>query len=35
MVFLTNCANSPKMTDDLLRLFFGPGEYRATQWLAE
>jgi len=21
--------------DDLLRLFFGPGEYRALQWLAE
>jgi len=35
LVFLTNSANGSKMTDDLLRLFFGPGEYRATQWLAE
>ena len=35
LVFLTNSANGAKMTDDLLRLFFGPGEYRATQWLAE
>ena len=35
LVFLTNSSNGPKMADDLLRLFFGPGEYRATQWLAE
>ena len=35
LVFLTNSSNGSKMTDDLLRLFFGPGEYRATQWLAE
>ena len=35
LVFLTNSANGPQMTDDLLRLFFGPGEYRATSWLAE
>ena len=35
LVFLTNSANGPNMTDDLLRLFFGPGEYHATQWLAE
>ncbi|WP_310391419.1 serine hydrolase domain-containing protein [Hymenobacter sp.] len=35
LVFLTNSSNGPKMTDDLLRLFLGPGEYRATQWLAE
>ena len=35
LVFLTNSANGPKLADDLLRLFFGPGEYRATQWLAE
>jgi len=35
LVFLTNSSNGPKMADDLFRLFFGPGEYRATQWLAE
>ncbi|MFC7666727.1 serine hydrolase domain-containing protein [Hymenobacter humi] len=35
LVFLTNSSNGPKMTDDLLRLFLGPGEYHATQWLAE
>ena len=35
LVFLTNSSNGLKMTDDLLRLFFGPGEYRASQWLAE
>lgn len=35
LVFLTNSANGPQMTADLLRLFFGPGEYRAPQWLAE
>ena len=35
LVFLTNSSNGPKMADDLLHLFFGPGDYRATQWLAE
>ncbi|MBH8558804.1 serine hydrolase domain-containing protein [Hymenobacter negativus] len=35
LVFLTNSSNGPKIVDELLRLFFGPGEYRATQWLAE
>ena len=35
LVFLTNSSNGPKMADELLRLFFGPGEYRALQWLAE
>lgn len=35
LVFLTNSSNGPKMADDLLRLFFGPGEYRATQWLGD
>ena len=35
LVFLTNSSNGPEMADDLLRLFFGPGEYRALQWLAE
>ncbi|MGY3088556.1 CubicO group peptidase (beta-lactamase class C family) [Hymenobacter sp. UYAg731] len=35
LVFFTNSSNGPKMTADLLQFFFGPGEYRATQWLAE
>lgn len=35
LVFLTNSAKGPKMADELLHLFFGPGEYRALQWLAE
>ncbi|OON65647.1 hypothetical protein B0919_23505 [Hymenobacter sp. CRA2] len=35
LVFFTNSANGLKLTDDLLRLFVGPGEYRAMQWLAE
>ena len=35
LVFFTNSANGPKLTDDLLRLFFGPGDYHTTQWLAE
>ena len=35
LVFLTNSANGAKMTEDLLHLFFGPGKYRAPQWLAE
>ena len=35
LVFFTNSANGPQLTDDLLRLFFGPGEYHTTQWLAD
>ena len=35
LVFFTNSSNGAKLTDDLLRLFFGPGEYHAPQWLAE
>ena len=35
LVFFTNSANGPKMTDALLRLFLGPGEYHTAQWLAE
>jgi CubicO group peptidase (beta-lactamase class C family) len=34
LVFLTNSANGAKITDEVLRLFFGPGQYWATQWLA-
>ena len=33
LLFFTNSANGAKMTDELLRLFMGPGQYWATQWL--
>ncbi|WP_180754555.1 serine hydrolase [Hymenobacter sp. DG01] len=35
LVFFTNSANGLHITDAVLRLFFGPGQYRAMQWLAE
>ncbi|MCA8832306.1 serine hydrolase domain-containing protein [Hymenobacter pini] len=35
LVFLTNSSNGPKMAPELLQQFFGPGEYRALQWLEE
>jgi CubicO group peptidase (beta-lactamase class C family) len=35
VVFLTNSANGARIADDVLRLFLGPGQYWATQWLAE
>jgi len=35
LVFFTNSANGSLITDDLLHLFFGPGEYHTTQWLAD
>ena len=35
VLFLTNSANGAKLTDEVLRLFFGPGQYWAAQWLAE
>lgn len=35
LVFLTNSGNGLKLADDLLRLFCGPGDYKALQWLAE
>lgn len=35
LLFFTNSANGLKMTDELLRLFIGPGQYRAMQWLNE
>ena len=35
IVFLTNSANGLKMTDKILQLFLGPGQYQAMQWLAE
>jgi len=34
LVFLTNSANGNKLTDEVLRLFFGPGQYWTTAWLA-
>lgn len=35
LLFLTNSANGLKITDEVLRLFVGPGQYQAMQWLAE
>lgn len=35
VVFLTNSSNGARIADDVLRLFFGPGQYWAPQWLAE
>ncbi len=35
LLFFTNSTNGDKLTDSLLQLFFGPGQYRAPQWLAE
>ena len=34
LVFLTNSANGNKLADEVLRLFFGPGQYWTTAWLA-
>ncbi|TGE25049.1 class A beta-lactamase-related serine hydrolase [Hymenobacter aquaticus] len=35
LLLLTNSANGLKIVDDVLRLFVGPGQYQAMQWLAE
>ncbi|WP_082318056.1 serine hydrolase domain-containing protein [Hymenobacter sp. DG25A] len=35
LLFLTNSGNGLKIADDVLRLFCGPGNYKALQWLAE
>ncbi|TGE14089.1 serine hydrolase domain-containing protein [Hymenobacter elongatus] len=35
LLFLTNSANGLQLTDELLRLFVGAGQYQAMQWLAE
>ncbi|MGI4736690.1 MAG: serine hydrolase domain-containing protein [Janthinobacterium lividum] len=35
LLIFTNSSNGPKLVDDVMRLFFGPGQYWATQWLAE
>ena len=33
LLFFTNSANGSQLTDELLTLFFGPGQYWTTQWL--
>ena len=33
LLFFANSANGLKLTDELLRLLVGPGQYRAMQWL--
>ena len=35
LVFFTNSANGAKLTDELLQLFFGPGQYWTAQWLGD
>ncbi|WP_166647941.1 serine hydrolase [Hymenobacter sp. UV11] len=35
LLLFTNSANGQQVVDEVLRLFFGPGQYWATQWLAE
>lgn len=35
LICLTNSSNGPKMMAEVLRLFFGPGQYYALDWLAE
>ncbi|MGI4885972.1 MAG: serine hydrolase domain-containing protein [Janthinobacterium lividum] len=35
VLIFTNSSNGPKLVDEVMRLFFGPGQYWAPQWLAE
>ncbi|GAA4501926.1 hypothetical protein GCM10023172_24480 [Hymenobacter ginsengisoli] len=35
LLLLTNSSNGPQLVDEVLALFFGHGQYWATQWLAE
>jgi CubicO group peptidase (beta-lactamase class C family) len=35
VLLFTNSSNGPQLLDEVLRLFFGPGQYWANQWLAE
>lgn len=35
LVFLTNSSNGPKMAEQLLTLFFGPGHDQPLQWLGQ
>ena len=34
VLFFTNSANGDQLTEEVLRLFLGPGQYWAAQWLA-
>jgi CubicO group peptidase (beta-lactamase class C family) len=34
VLFFTNSANGDQLTEEVLQLFFGPGQYWAAQWLA-
>ncbi|RZL12462.1 MAG: class A beta-lactamase-related serine hydrolase, partial [Hymenobacter sp.] len=34
LLIFTNSSNGPKLVDEVIGLFFGPGQYWATQWLA-
>jgi CubicO group peptidase (beta-lactamase class C family) len=34
LLIFTNSSNGPKLVDEVMSLFFGPGQYWATQWLA-
>jgi len=34
LLLFTNSANGPLLVEELLQRFFGPGQYWATQWLA-
>ncbi len=35
VLFFTNSANGARLTDEVVQLFFGPGQYWAAQWLAD
>ena len=35
LLIFTNSANGQQLVEEALTLFFGPGQYRAPQWLAE
>lgn len=35
LLIFTNSSNGPKLVDEVITLFFGPGQYWATQWLSQ
>jgi CubicO group peptidase (beta-lactamase class C family) len=35
LLIFTNSSNGPKLVDEVLNLFFGPGQYWAPQWITE
>ncbi|QKG54179.1 beta-lactamase family protein [Hymenobacter sp. BRD67] len=35
LLLFTNSANGSQLVEEVLQLFFGPGQYWATQWLTE